>query len=1069
MNAAEGKTARDGERVSKTTIAIGRWTAQILVGILAGVATLVVVATGVFRLLYPEEKLKGLVLGLVNESLQGEVSVGPVFISPLTGLVVRDLVILSSEEFDRAPAVRLDEFVLHYDLGKLLIDNRISLDVVEARGVKVNLIEIPGLGWNVEHLVAPSEEEKPPFTWDSLPVDVRLRRLSVQELDVTVSDDIAASLGGLSLILDGFDTGNPGPVCLNIRKEPGPASLRLGPAGNPSAAGRIDELSLNLDLTVPGDPLEATAVSGGFYVAASGINISAPLEFAPAGELVLRGAFDADLTALGVNLTGGRLTLGDYLALGLEVTATLSGEPRAVVKLDLEKAELGPLVRDLSTILPNIGAAGGVSGTVGLDVRLDESFAPRWAGVEAELDLAQVEGGMALPTGPARVVGLNGKVVLHTEVELDDPRPVVDLAADLSILSAEQGPYSAGDLALSANGTVDLTGLSATGLEVDFRAGHLSSLGEPGPLLATDLAVSGTFSADLTRGSFTAEGLRLNLGTVRLAGAGLPGPVSLDDVSLEGSLAADLKGGNVTLVGMKVDLGDALHWRGDARVNDFGRGGASVRFDEFVINLDRALGLIPPGMVELPPVKPVGTARIRGWVEVAPGALDDPDPLTLARSLRTHLALELTDVSIGLPQGGADGINADLALDFDSGDGDLELDATVADVVLTDLPVPVQGVTLVFKGRLRGLEEIQLEKIEAGVDSLDFSLTGNGAVSDLFGTPTAALDLQGRVGRIGEPMKACAGMVDVEGQVGLELALRGPVQGPKPMRITGRLRFHQINFRQGGVLSVTGIEGELPIDNKVVLSAPLPLPGRTEEHPSPFGERRYELLAPFTPPPDLTIGEVRIAGGQMPEMRANDLELTWGVTGGGLHIWRLAAKALGGSLVGRLNILLTDVVPSFSLQLEFSDVNVGYLIEGVEPTEGAEINGDLRLSGSGADLSDIITRFDVEGSVNITRIGKEVLDKMLLFLDPEGTNPSITQVRGLLGGFQKQPDLVTMDLKNQRMTMKIRVVDTGFSLLSLFTSFINLSEFTIPRIPIADIMRRYMLPETQGTGVDIYD
>lgn len=207
----------------------------------------------------------------------------------------------------------------------------------------------------------------------------------------------------------------------------------------------------------------------------------------------------------------------------------------------------------------------------------------------------------------------------------------------------------------------------------------------------------------------------------------------------------------------------------------------------------------------------------------------------------------------------------------------------------------------------------------------------------------------------------------------------------------------------------------------------------------------------------------------MPEIRVNDLELTWGVTGGGLHIWRLAAKALGGSLVGRLNLLLTDVVPAFSLQLEFSDVNVGYLIEGVEPTEGAEINGDLRLSGSGADFDDIITRFDLEGSANITRIGKEVLDKMLLFLDPEGTNPSIIQVRGLLGSLQKQPDLVTMDLKNQRMTLKIRVVDTGFSLLSLFTSFIDLSEFTIPRIPIADIMRRYMLPETQGTGVDIYD
>jgi len=1012
--------------VPKTAQAIGRWTAQILVGVLAGLATLVVVATLVFRILYPEEKLKGLVLGLVNESLQGEVTVGPVFISPLTGLVARDLAVLSSEEFDRAPVVRLDELILRYDLAKLLTENRISLDVAEARGVKVNLIEIPGLGWNVEHLVPPSEEEKPPFTWESLPVEVRLRRLSVQELEIAVSDGISASLGGLSLVMGGFDTGKPGPVLLAIRKEPGPVSLRLGPPEAPEAAGRIEELSLKLDLAVPGDPLEATAVSGGFYVAASGINLSAPLEFAPAGELILQGDFDADLATMGVNLTGGRLSLGDYLSLGLEVAATLSGEPRAAVKLALDKVELGPLVRDLSPLLPGINASGGVSGAVNLDVRLDESFAPRTVAVEAELDLAQVEGGMALPAGPASVAGLNGRIALNTEVELDDPRPTVGLAADLSILSAVEGPYSAGDLKLSAKGTVNLGEFSTPGLEVDLTAGYLSSLGEPGPLLVGDVAVAGTFTADL-------------------------------------------KGGNFAVEGLSLDLGDTLHWRGGVRAENFGRGGVVADLEEFEVDLGRVMALIPPGMVELPPVRPEGRVKLHGRVELAPGALDNPDPLALARSLRTSLVVELDDVSVGLPQGGADGVNGRLVLDFDSGDGDVELDATIADVVLADLPVPVRGVKLGFKGRLKGLEEIQLEKIEADVDSLDLNLTGNGAVSDLLGTPIAALDLQARLGRIGQPMKACAGMADVEGLVGLELALRGPVQGPKPMLITGRLQFHQINFRQGGFLSVTGIEGELPIDNKVVLSAPLPLPGTTEDHSSPFGERRYELLAPFTPPPDLTIGEVRLTGGGMPEIRVNDIELTWGVTGGGLHIWRLAAKALGGSLVGRLNLLLTDVVPSFSLQLEFSDVNVGYLIEGVEPTEGAEINGDLRLSGSGADFDDIITRFDLEGSVNITRIGKEVLDKMLLFLDPEGTNPSITQVRGLLGGFQKQPDLVTMDLKNQRMTMKIRVVDTGFSLLSLFTSFINLSEFTIPRIPIADIMRRYMLPETQGEGADIYD
>ncbi|MCK4594805.1 hypothetical protein KAU45_09915 [bacterium] len=996
--------------MNETVKAIGRWSAQLLVGIFAGVVSLVVIATLVLRLIFPEDELKELVLDLVNEGLRGEVSLGSVFISPLVGVVARDLVVLSSEEFGRVPAVRLDEFTLRYDLDHLLSDRRITLEVAEARGMDVNLIEIPGLGWNIEHLVVPTEEEKEPFTWDSIPVEVQLRRLSVRELNLTVNDGISASLGGVSLILSGFDTGNPGPVEIWIQKEPGPVSLRLVPVEAPSIAGRIDELALNLRLSIPEDPLTAQEAAGDFYIAASGINLSAPLEFAPAGGLILQGSFNADIVSQSFTLTQGRLTLGDYLSVGMELAATIGEEPRLALDLRIENAELSPLVRDLHPVLPDLSASGGITGKMDLDVRLSESLVPEEAAVEAELNLTNIVAGMVLPTGPARVVGLDGEIALDTTVKLDNPTPTVNLSAELSLLSAEQGPYSAGNLTLTAGGTVDLGRMATEGFQLDLTAGYLSSTGEAGPLLVSDVALTGIFTADLGRGDFTVDGLKL-------------------------------------------DLADTIHWSGGARIRDFARGGVVAELNDLEVDLGSALALIPPGMVELPPVKPTGRVRLNGRIEVAPGALDNPDPLVMARSLRAALGVELTEVSVGTPQGGADNVNGHLTLDFDSGTGDLELTATVGRVVLADLPIPVEGVGLKLKGHLENLEEFHLKELDARVDSLDFNLTGKGAVSDLMKTPIVALDLQGRVGRIGHPLKASEGIADVEGQVGVELSLRGGVQGPKPMWITGRIRLHQINFYQAGGLAVTGIEGELPIDVRVVLSDPLPLPGGAEGTVSPFADRRYELLAPFTPPPDLIIEEVRIAGQMMRDVRVEDLELTWAVSGGGLHVWRLGMGILGGSLVGKLNLQLTEEVPAFDLQLEFSDLNVGHLIEGVEPTEESEINGDLRLRVRGSDLSDLINRFEVEGSINITRIGKEVLDKMLLFLDPEGTNPSITQVRGLLGNIQKKPELVTMEIKNQRMTMKIRTADTGYSLLALFTSFIDLSEFTIPRIPIADILR----------------
>jgi hypothetical protein len=90
---------------------------------------------------------------------------------------------------------------------------------------------------------------------------------------------------------------------------------------------------------------------------------------------------------------------------------------------------------------------------------------------------------------------------------------------------------------------------------------------------------------------------------------------------------------------------------------------------------------------------------------------------------------------------------------------------------------------------------------------------------------------------------------------------------------------------------------------------------------------------------------------------------------------------------------------------------------------------------------------------------------MLQFLDPEGSNPSITSVRGLLNRVGRQPKLVKMDLRNQKLTLELQIESTGFSLLSLFASFVDISQIIIPRIPVGGILER-IAADLERRGVD---
>ncbi|MBD3399989.1 MAG: hypothetical protein GF399_06625 [Candidatus Coatesbacteria bacterium] len=999
--------------LSRVPAAVGRWTAMILVGLLAFAATAAVIVTLVLRIAYTNEELEAELAALINESLLGEVELGEVYLSPLSGVVVRGLTVYSSPEFDRVPALELDEFVLAYDLGDLLDERVLVIDTLEIGGLHVNLVERPGLGWNLEHLAPPSEEEEEePFTLADLPVCVQLNGVGIRELSVAVSDGIAAELGGLSLELGELNTHAGGPLELRLHKEPGPVSLRLGPAAEPQLAAELDSLAFNLDLTAAAENSEPR-LEGDLYLSAAGLEVGAPMELAPAGALVLDTSLEIDFADGRIDLDVRRLSLGDYFGLGLRTVVAVGADPGVRLALRELHLEVAPLLEDFGALLPPLAADGAVDAE--LVTRLDPDGFGGYA-IDLEGGVVVSELSAVLPTadGAARIDGLDGSLDFSGSTTLAELQPELTVDGDFRLLAASQGPYSVSGLRLTLAG-----GVAASG-----------------PRLS---------------------GLAVGLETETIAGELDGAPVALGGLQLGAVVDADVAAGNFNVRTLTLRLGDALSWDGYAEVSGYGRNGVRVGFAPLTTRPEDLLALVPPTVLDPGDLYPYGGVRLEGEVQLAPGALElAAEPLAMLELVRTDLELELSRSGLATPYGGADGVDARLGLDLVGGSGDLTLTAGV-DEVIAPVGQDLRDIDLDLAARLDGLQTLELERLTVDVASLDTSLAVNGGVSDLLGAPQLALRLQARAGRIGEELKINTGAMRIRGQVGLELEAAGPLTGSRPLRVKGRVRFHQLEVSQGAALSVNGLEGELPIDQAVNIQQPLPLPGKRLGEVSPYVERRYDLLAPFTPQPNLTIESVKFG-----DQHLDDLALRWELSGGALHIWRLALTTLGGEIRGDVHLRLDTAEPTYKTRLVFGGVNVGKLIEGLVADESSAINGDLTLAGEGFDF---LGDFNVEGSVNLTKIGSEVVDRMLQFLDPEGSNPSITSVRGLLNRVGRQPKLVKMDLRNQKLTLELQIESTGFSLLSLFASFVDISQIIIPRIPVGGILER-IAADLERRGVD---
>ncbi|MEO6423037.1 MAG: hypothetical protein ABIR84_10260 [Candidatus Nitrotoga sp.] len=137
-----------------------------------------------------------------------------------------------------------------------------------------------------------------------------------------------------------------------------------------------------------------------------------------------------------------------------------------------------------------------------------------------------------------------------------------------------------------------------------------------------------------------------------------------------------------------------------------------------------------------------------------------------------------------------------------------------------------------------------------------------------------------------------------------------------------------------------------------------------------------------------------------------------------LKMQNLAMNLLGGGIGG--NVIIAAEHPlriSAGLEVANLDANQLFMTE-------SKIKGDSKIAatiGLTTILQDATGAVDLsrlESNLHITHIGKETLDRLLVFMDPEGSNPTLSNVRAKLKF--ANPSRVTVEVARGQLNLMIQ-------------------------------------------------
>ena len=202
------------------------------------------------------------------------------------------------------------------------------------------------------------------------------------------------------------------------------------------------------------------------------------------------------------------------------------------------------------------------------------------------------------------------------------------------------------------------------------------------------------------------------------------------------------------------------------------------------------------------------------------------------------------------------------------------------------------------------------------------------------------------------------------------------------------------------------------------------------------------------------------------DIAATNLEIDLLFRDGSLEIPSFSGEFLGGTLGGDLSLDFTDVnmlreYPDYAnfkydVALEAAGLDFNQLVYGFGPySSKADLSAAAYFQGRGIVMPG--EDYDIDGRFHISRMGPEVIDRILDFIDPENQNPGVVQTRSLLN--KKLLGIINMSYKPKEFIIEIKhgsLYPALYMSQPFITSVIPLMRIPMPirygRIPLDIIL-----------------
>ena len=494
------------------------------------------------------------------------------------------------------------------------------------------------------------------------------------------------------------------------------------------------------------------------------------------------------------------------------------------------------------------------------------------------------------------------------------------------------------------------------------------------------------------------------------------------------SASANLRDGDISVEKFEASIPGLVNAKIGGKIEGWGRNMTlNARVGD--IGYKRLMDKVPASIKQKLPKIEVGgqstiTASISGGISPnEKGAR----PLNITGTFKTlGLGVSLPDNGITVNDSEAE-IDFDISQDVQRISGRVKVGA-MRNSGLFDDPVSVlAGFELTADG-----PNIKIKNISATIPEKAASFSLSGDISDYTKEP--------------RPNLAVAFSFDSKKKVDLlkgvnasgGVSFKGGIKSPKEKELVlaGGLQFDHLGMSYQDRGTVNDLDGEIKMIQGIRYAKGVEL--MTEQvSGTPYKATLYDLMRPYIRKEyDLKLSSMSFDGYEIGPL---SMDIAW--NNGNLLIDRYDLLLFSGGIKGRVWAAYDKGVPEWSITSNLAGMRFDRIFKDSKGVKDVEVNADLNLKGRGT---------DIEGEVNVTKIGKDILDRGLLRLDPNESNPQIVDIRSKLNTLGWVPKEVSIWIRHGELNLDVTLQRRGFTLLNI----VGLEKIPVRRVPVGYLIKK---------------